>query len=230
MRWVGWPKMVSLCEKAGQRYGVQGAALPATVFTGGWRISEAVQSDHGGLKPEHISFQESKGMVRFLEVSIMKRYEKVQGTGYICHETGPHADRFGRWHGGIHDEDHKHFQTERRVGEEIVRSCASPLFEPLVPFIQRWWEQVPQGEYLFPFDRFKAYRLILSLDPEIWPHWFRSQRASQLGEFEKNGGYEWDRSSIKDWFKWTSEDIAAIYAKDNPEKFDRMFPRRLFGT
>lgn len=222
LKFVGWDRLKELEEKANTIYGLQGAALVGALFTGGFRISEVVKSHHGGLKPENVVAIEGKKMLRFVDVSVMKKYRKIAGSGYLCHETGPHKGR------AIWDTDHKHFDTERRVGQDIVRNCSAPLFEPLIPNLRAYVNEVQTGDYLFDFNRFKAYRIIEKLDSSIWPHWFRSQRASQLGERIQNGGYEWNKTDLKDWFKWTSEETASVYAHDETiERLEGKFPDKL---
>ena len=225
MEFVGWGYLKELVEKAEATFGFREAALLACLFTGGFRVSEAVQSDHGGLKPENVIAVEGKKMLRFKSVYVMKRYKKVQGSGYACHETGPHKGH------AVWDADHKHFETVRKVGKEIIRDAPVPFYEPFVPMIRKLHSEAPEGSYLFPFDRFKAYRIVEKLDPAIWPHWFRSQRASQLGaDFEK-GGYEWDNPKITTWFNWSSDETAKVYAHRNEtERLESDFPDRLIGA
>ena len=225
VKWVGWPHMIELVKKSEATQGFQAAALMAAMFTGGFRVSETVMSEHGGLKPENIVAIEGKKVLRFMKVEVMKKYKKVPGSGYVCHETGPHEGH------AVWDAEHKHFKTERRVGEEIMRRCSVPLYEPLVPWVLRVKQETPAGSYLFPFDRFKAYRLVEELDDSIWPHWFRSQRASQLGSRLEEGGYEWDKAKMKVWFKWSSEDTATIYAHTKEEdELEKDFPSSLVLT
>lgn len=224
VEFVGWPYLQDLVAKAEAVFGFREAVMLACLFTGGFRISEAVRSDHGGLKPQNVIAVEGKKMLRFKAVQVMKRYKKVPGTGHVCHDTGPHKGH------AVWDAEHKHFETARRVGKEILRDAPVPFFEPFVPMIRKCVLEVPDGDYLFPFDRFKAYRLVEKLDPKIWPHWFRSQRASQLGADIEKGGYEWDNPKITKWFNWSSEETAKVYAHRNETEFlEGEFPDRVFG-
>jgi len=43
---------------------------------------------------------------------------------------------------------------------------------------------------------------------ELWPHWFRAQRASQM--FTE---YDLREASLLEWFEWTSWQTAKKYAK-----------------
>jgi hypothetical protein len=222
LKFEGWERLKEIEERAMTLFGIREAALVDALFIGGFRISEAVKSHHGGLKPGNIVVIEGKNVLRFVDVSVMKKYRKIAGSGYLCHEIGPHKGR------AIWDADHKHFDTQRRVGQDIIRNCSAPLFEPLVANLRAYTRESPSDAYLFDFSRFKAYRVIEKIDPSIWPHWFRSQRASQLGERFQNGGYEWNKTDLKDWFKWTSEDTASVYAHDEAsERLEGKFPDRL---
>lgn len=235
---VGWSYLVKLVERARDLGGLQLAAFVAALFEGGWRISEVVESRHGtyaevtGLKPENIRVYEGRGMLRFVDVVVEKKYSKLKGSGYVCHETGKHVDRFGRPKSGVWDESHRHFATERRKGEEVKRSCPVPLFEPLIPPILEYKDKVAEGDYLFPFDRFKAWRYIVKIDPEVWPHWFRSQRASQLGASPDLAdrdlrGYGFSDRALTNWFSWTSLGTARVYAHQDTAELERLFPSSL---
>jgi hypothetical protein len=226
--WVGWDRMKAIVDRGlsirldGSR--ATAGELIAVLFSGGFRISEVVKSHHGGLKPEQLSIYEKTRVLRFKNVQQMKRYEKIQGTGYLCHETGPHRDNFGRWHGGRHDETHKHFETKRKDGEEILRQSFAPLKEPFVQTIIELRDRTPPGSYLFDFGRVSGWRLTQETDPSTWPHWYRSQRAAQLSDLEENGGYEFNSDALQEYFNWTTSEMAGIYAKKSTEKLERMVP------
>ena len=235
---VGWNRLEGIVEKARQEYGLEVAALIATLFTGGFRISEVVETHHSsypeptGLKPSNFDVDEPENIFEFVDVTIQKKYEKVSGSGYVCHQTGPHTDNFGRLRSGLWDDPHKHYQTERRIGEEVKRSAPVPLDERFIPVIREYSRAIDKDKFLFPFNRQKAWRFILGVDPSTWPHWFRSQRASQLGASKKiadpdKRGYGFNDRALQDWFRWTSGETSKVYAHRSTDELRLLFPSRL---
>jgi len=47
---------------------------------------------------------------------------------------------------------------------------------------------------------------------EMWPHWFREQRASQLA---REYGFTWEH--LMKWFSWETEGMARKYGKTTEE-------------
>ncbi len=184
--------------------------MVATLFTGGFRVSEVVKSDHGGLKKENLTYVPASNVLRFTNVPVMKKYDKIAGTGVICHDMGSHKGH------AVWDADHRHYEATRKTEpKDILRNCFAPWFEPFPPMIWEYAKRFNQGQYLFPFDRHRAYRIVRKISPDIWPHWFRSQRARQLGEEYENGGYKWNKEVMSKWFNWISEEMARVYAHDD---------------
>ncbi len=100
------------------------------------------------------------------------------------------------------------------------------LSYPLVPFILRWVERVPQGGYVFPraksgylwsreieFDfthhvnRIRAWCIIDGYDVKSFPHFFRHSLATNLAEDE------FDDLELCDWFDWESVQMAKGYTR-----------------
>ena len=100
------------------------------------------------------------------------------------------------------------------------------LSYPLVPFILRWVEKVPQGGYVFSraksgylwsreieFDfthhinRIRAWCIIDGYDVEGSLHFFRHSLATNLAE----DGF--DDLELCDWFDWESVQMAKGYTK-----------------
>jgi len=48
---------------------------------------------------------------------------------------------------------------------------------------------------------------------QMWPHWFRSQRASQL---KNECGFTTD--DRKDWFNWQTDPMASLYPKTSAKE------------
>lgn len=72
--------------------------------------------------------------------------------------------------------------VKRKKGSPTPRARTFPIkrSDPLWPVLEKWIRRHKQGELLFPISRSKAFLLIRGLGRELYPHWFRSQRASQL--------------------------------------------------
>ena len=63
-----------------------------------------------------------------------------------------------------------------------------------------------------PLSRFWAYKVIGRVGEEagldVWPHWFRAQRASPLV-----ADYGFEILGLIDFFGWTKHDMALTYAR-----------------
>jgi len=133
---------------------------------------------------------------------LLKRYKKTEG----------YVDAKGK----------ARYKTERinalrdisfRADERLVK----PMIEWLAPALKNLKSL---DEWLFPspldaskhISRKWAYSLISrtgdKLGMELWPHWFRAQRASQLAS-----GYDLHEASLLEWFEWTKWETAKKYTK-----------------
>lgn len=86
----------------------------------------------------------------------------------------------------------------KRFYEEITPtfSLESESGKALWPYIENHLKTLDDTHYLFhpyrPYDLDRhigygmAYKIIVSLDPDIWPHWFRHQRFSQVAQVFKD--------------------------------------------
>jgi len=94
--------------------------------------------------------------------------------------------------------------------------------DPLYPILENYVKH-SHSELLFPSSRLRKNKtrfmtatnawIILNrvqkiTGIQIWNHWFRSQRASQL----KNE-YGFDADDRKDWFNWKTDPTATLYPK-----------------
>jgi len=112
-----------------------------------------------------------------------------------------------------------------------------PIFknEPLYPVMENYVKH-SHSELLFPSSRLRKNKTRFMTTTNAWiiinrlqkltridmfPHWFRSQRASQLyNEY----GLTWEE--LKQWFSWQSESMASLYAKSSAESLaDRMLKK-----
>ncbi|MCJ7732140.1 tyrosine-type recombinase/integrase, partial [Candidatus Bathyarchaeota archaeon] len=87
-------------------------------------------------------------------------------------------------------------------------------------------------DYLFPSPsrnlhlcRQRAYQIVTSIGDrvgiQVWNHWFRSQRASQLAT-----EYSFDIQVLADWFKWSKLDTARIYTKLDPSVYENIYAEK----
>jgi len=113
----------------------------------------------------------------------------------------------------------------KRKGEYINRRTF-PINkkEPLVPYFLEYIKGKRKKELLFPYSRVRIYQIVrevgrkLNCDipfsrihsSELYPHWFRAQRARQL-----RSDYGFTDEELRDWFGWKyrAEGMAAVYGK-----------------
>jgi len=164
-------------------------ALIATLFETGGRVSEVVQ-----LRRRNFRIGDRAVIVTGMRV--LKRFEKV----------GEYTDDDGR----------KRWVTKpvyETRGRFPIR-----IDEPLVPYMLDWIREV--DDYLFPstdpsrehISRSWAYKIVRRvgdrLGRHIWPHYFRSQRASQLVQ-----DYGFTLHQLVRFFNWENIPTALRYAK-----------------
>jgi len=196
----GWQKLNDIVECA-RGIGVNGlrnAGFVSCLFQCGGRVTETLM-----LKPENISV--FKGCIPKLimveNMPLLKRYKKLSDF--------------------LDDKGDKHYKTEKI---EAFRDFSFRSDEPLVKPMILWVIHAIENKYewLFPspytdksLTRKWAYQLTEKignrLGMEIYPHWFRSQRASQLAS-----EYDFREASLLEWFQWEKWETAKKYAKLGP--------------
>ena len=114
----------------------------------------------------------------------MKRYKKI----------GEYVDEDGktRW------------ITKKTVS---YRTFPIPLKEPLTPYITEWLDYIKNGQ-LFRISRIQVYRILRRIDQDIYPHWLRSQRASQLAL-----EYGFNVHDLVEFFGWKDLRTALHYSR-----------------
>jgi hypothetical protein len=218
---VGWPTLMALvkeCENTPYKPNPLNPADPeeyrshlvrrdqaliAALFLTGGRVNEVVPLRRLGFEvtPESINV---RGM------QVLKRFKAVDV------HTGP--------------DGRKTYTTEPvHVTRGVIP--IEPT-EPLVPYLMKWVEK--SSDYLFPspaehrnhISGTRAYQIVTDvgerIGEEIWPHWFRSQRASQLVV-----DYGFNIHELADWFKWVDMETARQYAKLDPSVFIRIYKKGL---
>lgn len=230
---TGWNRITQLIETARGVYPDKPIwALIAFLMAGGFRISELIRSPtfyldenhipvHYGLRMNHISF--ARNRVSFTAVPLLKKYKKSNPviTTYTEAEVQSVSPSLRRLYTLDKEREvyiRKSFDTERTAA---FRAFDIPINEPIVPVLRRYlrqFEDVHENFYLFSdLTRWDAYKYLVALDPLIWNHWFRAQRASQLAV-----EYHWKEDKIARWFSWVDLQTAMHYANMSPEEL--VFP------
>jgi site-specific recombinase XerD len=134
------------------------------------------------LRKDNFVVQEPFLIVKAMPV--LKRYKKI----------GEYRDKTGRikW------------RTERKMA---YRTFPIHMEEPLCRLLLGYLSKIPDGK-LFHIGRTQVYRIVRKLDENIFPHWFRAQRASQLAL-----EYGFDVHDLIDFFNWKSLQTATHYSR-----------------
>jgi integrase len=235
---VGWDILLSLIDACNNiDYDIyyrdycreRDKGLIATLFETGGRVGEILS-----LTKANFDFTPKKYCV-VSNMLLEKRYEKTGSYIEIVEQepTGAHAKLYEpkllengkqvwtrkRWRTTI---------TSQKVQRLRIRRPFPILkTEPLYPIMENYVNQ-NHSDLLFPSSRLRknktrfmtctnAWIIINRIQNltgiELWPHWFRSQRASQL----KNE-YGFSSDDRKDWFNWLSDPMAALYPKTSAQE------------
>jgi len=157
-------------------------------------------------------------VIEVIGLPVLKRYEKVDE--YLDVRKEKPSGAFSKLYHWSHSKDawvRRRYKTKPKFvtrGKIVIG-----LFEPLVPYALKWREECGR-ERLFKISSVRAYQIVREigrrLDLEIWPHWFRAQRASQLAQ-----EYGFRERELKKFFSWedprTADHYAKLSAKDYAE-------------
>ena len=114
------------------------------------------------------------------------------------------------------------FKAYKKIGERVgmngkktwvvelkkrFRTFPIPRSEPLCRYLLKYLDYL-KGSNLFKIGRVQTYRIVSGLDPQVFPHWFRGQRASQLA-FE----YGFSVHDLIEFFNWKSLSTAIHYSR-----------------
>lgn len=181
-KFVGWDFLKRLVANC--RHGEnlkRDRALICALFETGGRSSEVLQ-----LTPEMFVRKEvpvNTVVVRGMPVS--KRYKKV-------------GDVFN-------PEDRRKMITKPvKAFRSFPIRTDEPLCPPLLEFIET---RDDREDKLFNIGRRRVYQIVTRIDPRVWPHWFRSQRASQLA-----WDYSFDAQKLTEFFNWNDLKTAFKYS------------------
>lgn len=176
----GWDFLLDLVNAARSTID---KALVAGLFLTGCRISELIL-----LKPEQFNLGFDKDFIIVERCPVLKRYSRKERKSMSTQRTFP-----------------------------IRRD------EPLVPYLVNAIKN-PVSKLLFPYTRQTVFLRVRAIgrrldskvpfsnihSSQIYPHWFRAQRARQL-RYE----YGFSDEELRDWFGWkvTEAGMPAIYGK-----------------
>jgi len=201
---VGWNKITKLIETARREgnkraipTGDRDAALLAALFIGGFRAGECVREVFhkdgqveitSGLKRENVKVIKDTDQphVLFENCMSLKGHKKIPGTEYTS------------------DDGKRHHQTKR---VPLYRIFPTPIDEPITNTFLTYVEKIKPDQYIFPITPTRAYQIVTAVDPDIWTHWFRAQRAAQLAR-----EYGFTLHILMEFFQWKDMKTALRYA------------------
>jgi len=181
---VGWGTLMGLVESAGSE--LEKAFLCTAFLTGG-RVSEVLS-----LTGDMFDVDREEGVVVVRGMPLLKKYKKI----------GEHPG--GGW--------------ETVPVDAVRRPFPVLLCEPLAPIMVEWVKRA--NHLLFPsprrlgrpLSRAWGYKVVTRAGERaglsVWPHWFRSQRASQLA-----ADYNFQVLDLVDYFSWDKMDMAVHYSR-----------------
>ena len=175
-------------------------ALIATLFLTGGRVSEVIS-----LRKTNFNLEADPDAIEVTDMLREKSFRKI-------------------------DEVELPNGRKRWITEKVMATRRDfPILknEPLVSYLASWLDEV--DDYLFPspaghrdhLSRQRIYQIVKDvgrrIGEEIWPHWFRSQRASQLAV-----EYGFDLHALIDFFDWKDVDTALTYSRLGAKKLTAM--------
>ena len=185
-----WPRDSPYAEEYRDRLVRRDQALIAALFLTGGRVSEVVP-----LRKNNFSLQGEPDAIIVTDMPREKSFRKV---------------------GEYVENGKKRWITEKV--EATRRDFPILKNEALVPILTSWLEETE--DYLFTspakhrthLTRVRAYQIVTDLGErcgeKIWPHWFRSQRASQLAS-----EYGFELHALIDFFDWKDVETALTYSR-----------------
>lgn len=140
---------------------------------------------------------------RVSEVLELKKDNFIVQDPYVVVKAMPVIKRYKKIKEYIDKKGKKRWITESK---KATRTFPIHLKEPLCPLLLDYVKK-SETMTLFNISRVQTYRIIKNLDENIFPHWFRAQRASQLAL-----EYGFDIHDLIDFFNWKNVQIAAHYS------------------
>jgi len=141
---------------------------------------------------------------RVSEVLELKKANFVIQEPYIIVKAMPVLKRYEKVGERFDDEGKKRWVTRRKKGYRTFPiHTKEPLCSKLIDHVINL-----ESEHLFRVGRVQVYRIVTGIDKNIFPHWFRAQRASQLAV-----EYGFDMHDLVDFFNWKSLGTAVHYSR-----------------
>ena len=235
---IGWDKLLSIihaCDNLEydtyfRTYCIErDKGLIATLFQTGGRIHEVLK-----LRRQNFLFDAHKKYCIVKGMLLEKRFEKT-GSYIETIEEEPEGAFARLFEPKLLDNGKQVWTRKRwrtttdspRVKQMRIRKPFPILkSEPLYPVMREWIER-NHSDILFPTPKKRRnkspymtganswviiHRLQELTKIEMWPHWFREQRASQLA---REYGFTWEH--LMKWFSWETERQARKYGKTAEE-------------
>lgn len=158
--------------------------LISGLFVTGCRVSELVMLKPGNVNLKVVS---RPRIVLFVNVPVVKRYSRKLRRRYVEYRTFP-----------------------------------ARIDDPLMDWFLDYYEYAKSGGRLFPYTRVRVFQIVREVgrrlnmpvpfslihSSELYPHWFRAQRARQLRH-----DYKFTDEELRDWFGWKSSGMPSVYGK-----------------
>lgn len=136
------------------------------------------------LSLEKRNFKLEKKYVIVIGMKVGKRFKK----------TGEYLD------------ENNHVRWKTRL-VKAYRTFPILRTEPLTEHLIAWINQCNEGK-LFKIGRVRSYQIVTKINPDVWCHWFRSQRASQLAL-----EYGFSVHDLVEFFNWKTLEMAIHYSR-----------------
>jgi len=116
--------------------------------------------------------------------------------------------------------------VKQKLGKRS-RTFSFPRGEPVWPYVEQYLAGLKRPDsMLFPFTRKQAYNIVVEQGKragvELWAHWFRSQRASQMG-----ADYELTENDLLEWFKVKDRNWARRYCHKGDAGLWRVIEKKI---
>jgi len=188
----GWDFLIKIMKACPTKFH---QALIAALFETGGRVSEVIK-----LKKRHFDLKTHPKLIIVRNMPLLKRFEKIRRV--------------------------KHGNSVKWVTKKVEAYRTFPIRkdEPLVPYLLRYISDKRENQLLFPYSRVRVYQIVRQVgkilncpvpnarihSSQLYPHFFRSQRACQLVD-----DYGFDIFELDRFFGWQKRELrtAEIYAR-----------------
>lgn len=236
--WEGWNRIENLVKQAEKtkfetgnrdfkRRHAKGLILVG--FKTGARVSEMLP-----LTRDKVSFD---GEFWTVTLPLLKRYKQIKGgvKKWKCEKcdrrwsekpTNIMSETAEEWRlecreGGTHSVTDYEGYKARKIKD--TRTVEFPPKEPLSEEFRKYVESCK--DLLFPhprkdgeiMKRSYAYKLVTTVDSDIWLHWLRAQRAGQVSD-----ELDFTVEDRQEWFEWEDDKYAKLYGSRKYEIRDKM--------